>query len=341
MSNTSTLNRPIFIFGCPRSGTSLLSRIIGCHPRIAVPFESHLYNTFYPWLKYYGDLKLKQNQERLIDDILSTEVMRDWTPCLNRQTILEAIKRFDFHGIVDSIMCSWAKTQGKTRWGEKTPAHAFYWQAILSGFPDLQVLHIVRDGRDVALSWKRARFGPKHIYPLARGWVKYLETVEKLRTVLTEDSFLEVRYEKLLSEPKPVVRNICTFLGEEFTPKMLDFYKVSAPYPTDWQNQKNLSKPPLTSNKGKWHNEMTSNELRIFEALAGSALERYGYQKQLELSRISRLEIMRFKYLEHPPLKILAMLKNRKGHIDGMRKLRIYLSFILMRPILMRLFAKE
>ena len=324
-SDTRTTKRPIFIFGCPRSGTSLLSRIIDCHPRIAIPYESHFYNTFYPWLKYYGNLHLPRNRYRLIDDILSTEVIQDWTPLPERQQTFEAIQSYDFDGIVDALMSTWASAQGKQRWGEKTPAHVFYWHEILQAFPNLQVLHIVRDGRDVALSWKRARFGPKHIYPLAQKWVQYLQTVETLKSTLDDDSFLELRYEELLLKLEPVVRTICRFLGEEFTPNLLTFHTLGTAYPTDKQNQQNLSKPPLTSNIQKWRTEMSARELRIFEAVAGSTLEHYGYERQLLHPRISALEAMQFRYLEHPPQKLYAMLKNRKGHIDALRRLKIYL----------------
>lgn len=320
---------PIFIFGCPRSGTSLLSRIIGCHPKIAIPFESHLYNTFYPWLKYYGNLELLKNRERLVNDILMTEVMRDWTPPPIRQDSLRAINRFDFHGIVDGLMQAWTTAQGKQRWGEKTPAHLFYWREILKAFPNLQVLHIVRDGRDVALSWQKARFGPKHIYPIAKKWQQYLEVAEDLKRALNNDAFLEIKYEELLLNPESTVRQICTFLNEPFTDDMLAFYKVEATYPTDKNNQSNLSKPPLVSNTGKWQRDMSARDLRIFEAVAGPTLEHYGYIRQLHQPQISTLEKLKFRFLEHPPRKLLAMLKNRKGHIDGFRRLKIYVRLVL------------
>ena len=57
---------PFFIFGCGRSGTSLLSRMLNQHSRLAVPYESHLFNTFSPLLKYYGDLNSLPNRKRLI-----------------------------------------------------------------------------------------------------------------------------------------------------------------------------------------------------------------------------------------------------------------------------------
>ncbi len=322
-------DRPIFIFGSARSGTSLLSRIVGAHPKIAIPFESHLYNTFYPWVKYYGDLSLAKNRERLVDDILSTEVMKDWYPRPDRQLTLDAIDRFDFHGVVNGLMLAWTSTEGKQRWGEKTPWHIFYWREILSGFPNAQVIHIVRDGRDSALSWKQARFGPKHMYHLAARWVNYLEMIEELKTSLDEQSFFEVHYEDLLSEPELVIQKICHFLGEDFAPEMLAFNKNNAPYLTDKQNQQNLSKPILANNSGKWRTEMTAKELRIFEAVAGEMLERYGYERELAQAQISAFEVIKFKYLEHPPQKIIAMLKNRKGHIDGLKRLKIYLRLKL------------
>lgn len=321
--------RPIFIFGCSRSGTSLFSRIISAHPNIGIPFESHLYNTFQPWLKHYGDLNIAKHRERLVDDILSTEVIRDWTPQPDRQQILAMIDRPDFHGVVDGIMRAWVTAQGKTRWGEKTPPHAYYWREILDGFPDLQVLHIVRDGRDVALSWRQARFGPKHMYQLAQGWVDYLETVETLKKALPEGAFFELCYEELVADPESVMQKVCAFLGEDYTPELLSFHENSSPYPTDSQNEQNLHRPTLPNNTGKWRTGMTANELRIFEAVAGPVLERYGYERQLERPHVSQLETLRFRYLEHPPKKILAMVKNRKGHIDGLRRLRIYLRLVL------------
>lgn len=323
---TTNSERPIFIFGCPRSGTSLLTRILDCHPRIAIPFESHFYNTFYPWLSDYGDLHLKANYQRLIDDVLSTEVMRDWNPPPQREQVLTAIEQFDFPGIVQGFMSAWTQAQGKQRWGEKTPAHVFYWPEILRDFPNLQVLHIVRDGRDVALSWQKARFGPKHIYPLAQKWVNYLETVEQLRAQLDDNQFLAIRYEELLSQPEKVTQEVCTFLGEEFDPNMLNFHKSVQYYPTDRRNQQNLSRPPMLANIGKWHTSMSRRELRIFEAVAGTTLGRYGYQTQLNQPQISGREVLQFRYLEHPPRKILAMLKNRKGWIDAWRRLKIYLA---------------
>ena len=322
-------NAPIFIFGSARSGTSLLSRIIGSHPRIAIPFESHIYNTFYPWLKFYGDLSLSKNRERLVDDILSTEVMRDWQPQLDRNQVLANIKSFDLHGIFNALLTTWTSTQNKERWGEKTPAHVLYWSEIITAFPNAKIIHIVRDGRDAALSWRKARFGPKHIYLLAKKWVEYLRVIETMRSQIDPNAFWEVRYEDLLNDPETATREICHFLGEEFTPEMLAFYTNYTPYPTDSQNQNNLSQPILQSNREKWRREMTPRELRLFEAVAGKNLTRYGYSCQLAAAKVSPIEKLWICYVEHPWRKLFAMLKNTKGQIDGLRRLGIYLRLRL------------
>jgi hypothetical protein len=306
--------------------------MLGAHERIAIPFESHLYNTFYPWLPYYGDLGEAANRERLVSDILKTEVMRDWSPRPDRARVLAAVERHDFHGIVAAILRSWTHDVGKRRWGEKTPPHAFWWRPILEGFPTMKAIHIVRDGRDVALSWKRARFGPKHVYLLAQGWVRYLKVVDELRAALPGEQFFELRYEELLRAPDVVLDQVCRFLGEDYSDEMLLFYRHGGSYRTDQANIENLRKPVLRDNTAKWEREMTPHQLRVFEAVAGPMLRRFGYQPRLTDPKMTDLERFRIRYLVHPPRKALAMLKNRKGHIDGIRRLAIYLRLRLNRP---------
>jgi hypothetical protein len=317
---------PIFIFGSARSGTSLLSRIIGNHPNIAVPFESHLYNTFYPWLKYYGDLGKRTNAKRLINDILCTDVLQSWdhTPSLER--ISNNIERYDFHGIVDALISAWAKDYGKIRWGEKTPWHAFYWREIINGFPKAKIIHIVRDGRDSSISWKKARFGPKHYYHLATRWVRYLDIIDDVKKEIDKHSFTEIRYEDLLNHTEKVIQDVCSFLNEEFDSGMLEFYTDQQSYPTDIQNDQNLRKPILKTNTGKWRKEMNQRDLRIFETVAGEYLDKYGYERSIIDPKISNYEKLYIKFFEHPPKRIISMVKNRKGHRDAYQKAKIYLK---------------
>jgi hypothetical protein len=329
-------NYPFFIFSCGRSGSSLLSRMLNKHPRIAVPYESHLFNTFYPWLKYYGDLTNPRNRERLVNDILSTDVLQDWSPQVDLRKVLSLIRVHNFGGIVDAILQSWAESLNKSRWGEKTPKHLFYWREIHEYFPKAKFIHIVRDGRDVSISWIKARFGPKTIYSAAKQWDSYLKVIEGFRNSICSQTFYEIHYEDLLENPEKILSEICNFLGETFDSKMLEFYKEQTSYRTDETNLRNLSKPLLRDNKQKWRTYMTFDDLRVFEAVAQKTLVRCGYEAAIENPTLSKSEVVYRRFVESPSRKLIAMAKNRKGHVDAFVRLKLMLRLILIDQFLYR-----
>jgi hypothetical protein len=298
--------------------------MLGTHPNLAIPYESHLYNRFYPLVRRYGDPASPPARERLVRRILSSDYLRDWTPVPSVADTLAAIQRDDFHGIVEAILRTWTRSQGKTRWGEKTPQHTLCWRAVLEGFPDLQIIHLVRDGRDVSVSYRAAHFGPKHAYQLAHRWVTYLTAAEAA-------PFLPVRYEDLISTPEDELRRICTFLGEEYAPAMLSYHRERVAYPTDRRNEDNLRQPVLRDNAGKWRTAMTAREVRIFEAIAGHVLERYGYPRAVPGARLYPLEALSCQLVEHPPRRLLAMLSNAQGRRLVLETLRLNLGMALSR----------
>jgi hypothetical protein len=293
---------------------------------LAVPYESHLYDNIYPIVQSYGDACVRGGRARLVSEILRTEPLRRWTPPPSLPDTLAAIRRDDFHGIVEGLMRAWAAGQGKSRWGEKTPQHTLCWRTISAGFPGLQIIHLIRDGRDVALSYRSAFFGPKHVYPLARRWRNYLTAAEAARAHLGDKAFLQVRYEDLASNPERELRRICRFLGEEFAPAMLSFHVGGGNFHLEQRNAQNLQRPVMTNNIGRWHTGLTAREVRIFEALAGTYLERYGYPRAVTYPQLSIWEALSCRYLEHPPRRLSAMLKNREGYRLALEKLRLRFS---------------
>lgn len=321
---------PFFVFGSGRSGTSLLTRMLDSHPAIAVPYESHLYNRIYP-LMAGRDAELGPGpvRERLVREILRTAHLRHWTPRPSLEAILASVRRPGFHGIVEALLESWTVARGKSRWGEKTPHHTLWWGTINEGFPDMKVVHLVRDGRDVALSYRDAPFGPKHVYQAAHQWVRYVMAAEAAGAVLGPGRFLLVRYEDVLDDPEGELRRICSFLGEEYDPAMLTFHRQDVPYPTDARNSDGLKRPVLGDNRGKWRNRMTLREQRIFEAIAGAQLARYGYPRVVDQPRLSDWEALSCRYIEHPPRRLLAMVANREGYGFALESVR--LAFTLRR----------
>lgn len=321
---------PFFILSCARSGSSLLSRMLNSHPLLAVPPESHLFNIFYPWLPYYDDLSDPQRQQRLVDDILSTPHIQHWVPKLEREQVLSSIGTGDFRGIVDAILTAWATSQNKSHWGEKTPQHIHYWPAIIECFPNAHFIHLVRDGRDVAMSHLRAPFGAKTVFSAARRWKAELSEVEKLKSAVKRENFCEVRYEDLLDNPEHELARVCNAVDESYVPEMLNFYEKPLTDYTESTNQENLQQPLLRSNKQKWRREMSSDQIHVFEAIAYDTLLRYGYEvvhdAQPELSPISVFFLRRVK---SPLRKAPAMIKHRRGQEYELKKLQILVRLIL------------
>ncbi|MEO1037782.1 MAG: sulfotransferase [Pseudomonadota bacterium] len=315
--------QPVFIFGAPRSGTSLLSRILNAHPQLCIPLESLLYSTFWPIRHSYGELNDDGNAERLLRHMLRWRPMLDWQPAVTFDDAIRHLDRRDFHGVFRAILMARAAQDSKPVWGEKSPWHAFYWREILDGFPSARVVHIVRDPRDICLSWKKARQGQRHVYPLAGRWAAYQDTMSDVRTGWPNDAFYEVRYEALIEQPESTCRGMCEFLGITYDTAMLAFHEHAARerYNTDVTNEANLARPVLATNAGKWADELGDDEIRWIEAVAGPHMDAYGYSRSLTDPQISGAELALIRYLTNPISRIAGMVQDTQGQREGLQKI--------------------
>lgn len=307
-----------FIFGCSRSGTSLLSKMLDSHPALTVPFESHLYKMFWKHRHYYGDLENKENQKTLIKDILATRIFSYWSPTPVFNQVVSNLQHGGFSGVMDAIMRSSAPDKAIQLWGEKTPGHVRYWQEIKSCFPDCKVIYIVRDGRDVASSLVAARFGPVTLEAAARYWVNHLKEIEPVKNNCDPDNFILIKYEDLLSNPESTLKTICNHLSIAYDHQMLEFHNKKADYPTDITNITNLQSPLLKSNSVKWPEKLTSNEIGEIESIAGETLKAYDYplsKKSTSQQRPKSIAALK-RNLTSPLLRFFS----RAGDIQGQKE---------------------
>jgi hypothetical protein len=247
---------PIFIVGCPRSGTTLLRNLLRGHPHIGCPNESFFIPLLY---ESWGDPRDSHEAVALGRRIL--QIVDFNPPVVLRPESFASDRRF--RDMVERVFDNWLDQVHKSRWCDKTPVYVRHLDLLARLFPQARVLHIIRDGRDVALSWLRADLEPHNLYTAASAWSELVTAGRGAGAKLGPSRYLELRYERLVAETETCMREVCAFIEEPFTPDVL------VP----------VSRDPriLRDNVDKWRRHMTASEIALFETLAGACLADLGY----------------------------------------------------------------
>jgi hypothetical protein len=201
-----------------------------------------------------------------------------------------------FH-VDEAIRCfyrMYAARFGKERWGDKTPTYGRHMRAIEQVLPEACFIHIIRDGRDVALSLREQWFAPgKDMTTLARQWRR--DICATRRQSLGCRHYMELRYESLVLDPETCLRDICDFIEIDYDPAMKDYHR-RAPTRLLEQQTRTLASgtvlvtqherlaqqrltmcPPDPSRIFRWRKAMLASERAEYEAVAGGLLGALDY----------------------------------------------------------------
>jgi hypothetical protein len=276
---TALVERPIFIVGHPRSGTTLLRFLLSSHPRIYIPEETG----FIPFLIKKGqieaDLSLTQ-VKRIVEHI--GQLNRLWRGIVKDISALyEALPEPKLQYVLDALYRQQIAEYDAARWGDKTPVYVHYISTIERIFPSAQFVHMIRDGRDAAVSaqekWPDRRLYMDTYY-LLRNWVKNVESGQTAGRYLGPGRYLEVHYERLVREPQHMLEQVCRFLDESFHPNMLNHPRFARQIGPGPQGHVEAMQPISTSSIGRWKTQMTPFDQKIANRLAGQTLSALGYE---------------------------------------------------------------
>ena len=228
--------------------------------------------------------------------ILNLHLIKPWGLALD----LSSFAHYrSYAQVVSRIFEEWARKENKRRWGDKTPWYVTEISTLFELFPSCKIIHIYRDGRDVALSWMRAPFGPENIYTAARRWKNHVKTGRHVGITLPLETYLEVRYETLLSHPEATMKSVCAFLKEPFCRDVLKPSFIERQnLPTTIVKRENTRFPKtkiVSSNSGKWKEAMLRSDQILFESVAGDLLRTLGYETEGLTRRIPPLEQFMWK----------------------------------------------
>lgn len=294
---SSDLQALIFVTGASRSGTTLMSVVLGKNSRVLCMNETH----------FFGDCWDPRSTETLDANALEAATAR--LVARLERGILKAQVNKDDHQKAQSLLANLPSSQrnpadvyraivtkaardaGKEIPCEQTPRNIFYASRLLELYPDARIVHMIRDPRAVMASqkkrWRRRQLATVKLpfYHTIRVWANYHPTTMsqlwrratlQARKLQSENPqrFLTVRFEDLLREPEPTVRKVCDFLGIAFDPGMLNVGQINSSH----QSSVGGARPGL--NQGAidaWREVLSPGEIAITEQVCGAEMQSCGY----------------------------------------------------------------
>ncbi|MEM9177950.1 MAG: sulfotransferase [Myxococcota bacterium] len=257
-------SEPVFILGCPRSGTSVLSWAVAAHDAFWTSAESDIMHLL------FGGGHLHRSFKEAYDRPDGGWLFK------NKVTIKEFYQHLGVG--IDLLFQSRA---GGRRWVDATPGHTLMARELAMLFPRARFLNIVRDGRSVVSSMQSSGFGTSwsdNFKVACSTWSHYVESGLRFQTEEPE-RVLEVRNERLRSEPAAEMKRIYEFLGVEDDPRgaeLLSTKRINSSYGNEKPADVKKVKDPNAAPVAPW-SDWTRGMKREFEKQAGETMRTLGY----------------------------------------------------------------
>ncbi len=294
-------DRPVFICGHPKSGTSLVRSLLDAHPQLVVyPEETGFFRRYLPAARGLGlDEKLALADQLLIHILTWNQVNpphsqagfldRDYTSVPYekvRQALREQIESQGYRhdgDLLSAAVLGFGQAAGclseKIRWWvEKTPYNEYYSEQIFTWWPQARCIYVVRDPRD-----NFASYGRKHAdwsaETFAASWLRSTLAVQRGQERFGRERWAIYRYEDLVQEPEATLQQMREFLGIEDAPTL----RIPTRNGAAWQGNsmfaerfQSISAAP----KDRWKENLSAEEAGVTALLTAPLLRHYHYEMQ-------------------------------------------------------------
>lgn len=282
-----------FVIGVGRSGTTLLRLMLDAHPELAIPPETHFLPALIDLFADGG----KPNSHDLVAAVKSHAGWRDFGFSESELESIFTAADATAAAAIRAFYTAYAARHSKARWGDKTPVYIESMAAIGGALGDqARFVHLIRDGRDVAVSRgsravKRGREAPPARVE-AEVWTRRIQGArEQARLV---DRYLELRYEDLVADPEAALRLVCEHIALEFDPAMLAYHQRASERLSELSDLPGkggkvrpgaeriaahalTSEPPRADRTERWRTELSHDAIAEYEGVAGELLAELGY----------------------------------------------------------------
>ena len=295
--NVMTRDGPIYIAGLDRTGKTTLRSYLASHSRIAIPdVGSNMWTYFYD---RFGDLGDPGNLDRCLDAMLRYKHVAFLRP--DRERLVRDFREGDhtYPNLFSLFLTHYAEREGKPRWGAQTGLAERYGRQMFAAYPDLHVVHMIRDPRDryeaSLAKWPdgRMRAGgavARFNYSYSLGHALRREHPER---------YMFLRFEDLVADTPGTLRAVMEFLGERFEEHMLDL-PAAAKFKATLERNESTDTPTLDASfVGRYQNgRIPDSELRFIELFARRAMREFDYTPSTTLGF---REAVRHGVSEAPP----------------------------------------
>ena len=272
---------PVFVLGCGRSGTTLLYHMLLSAGNFAVyRSESNAINLLEP---RFGDLRVRRNKEKLMEAWLDSKLFQ--VSGLDAQAITAKVLSDEVTNggnFLRVMMEEVARSQGVERWADCTPEHLLHLDRIKETIPDALISHIIRDGRDNALSTAKQGYirqmwwdSTPDVMVAGLYW-EWMVRKGRADGYRLGADYTEVRFEELIANPRAVLSKLSEFIEQELDYdhiQKVGIGSVSEPN-TSFKAGSKEEFNPLE----RWRKGYTPENLAMFESLVGDTLEELGYR---------------------------------------------------------------
>jgi hypothetical protein len=314
------LDRPVFVAGPDRSGTTLMFALLASHPDLCMVRRTNMWRYFY---QRYGDLGEPANLDRCLDDMMRYRRMRHLHPDEERirREFADGPRTYGrlfalFHG-------HHAERLAKSRWGDKSLHTERFADDIFTEFPDARIVHMVRDPRDRYASVRHRNGQQLSRVGAATGrWIRSTRAAGR-SSQRHPDGYLIVRYEDLALAPDATMRRVCEFIDVAYTPAILGLEELPELLDSGGNSSFSDMQPGTISARaiGRFRSVLAPADVLFMQLTARRGMDVMGYDRQRTL--LSPRAAARFLLWDLPVNSARMIGWMAKAHLRERRGVRV------------------
>jgi hypothetical protein len=277
---------PVFVVGMPRSGTKLMRALLNQHPDLSLTLAETQFIPYF--VRRFGNpppFSRGRGLDRFVALFLETPFLRRMRAGgrafdrEHQEAFLRAVDPTSWQSIFETLLRRFGAKPDRPDavWGDKSPSYVHHLPLLRDVFPGARFVHLIRDPRDTCLS-VRVSSG-KSLYGSAERWRQAV--LQGCRDGRAAADYLEVRYERLLADPNAAMRDVMSFLGCAYSPRMLEL-QTSQEDVGDARGRRGI----VRDNTGKYRSRLLPEEVRRIEEIVCDAARTLDYAMENDVRHV-------------------------------------------------------